>query len=257
MALAGAAGGALLAALITLPASGAVEQQCTGDHTSTAISTNPASPVTGATTVTISAHVADLDQTPLTPVGSVVFTRDGSSITSPVTIDGSGNASTSALMTTGIHTITAIYSGGTANNVTFCGSASGSVPYIVNPAGGTTTTTPVPPPAGNGNVIYQTCAAAFRAGVHDIPRGNPAYLTRLDRDGDGKACEQNGDDNPVTVIKPGPTTIVKPGPTTIVSPPPAAAPNVIIVPPAPSGSNYSQIGQAPAGAASTGFGPNA
>jgi hypothetical protein len=91
--------------------------------------------------------------------------------------------------------------------------------------GGTVTT---PPPAGNGVVIYQTCAAAFRAGVHDIARSDPRYRTFLDRDGDGVACEANGQDGvtlpPVTVVRP-------PSSTTIVNPP---APNntIVVVPPA-------------------------
>jgi hypothetical protein len=113
------------------------------------------------------------------------------------------------------------------------------------------TTTTVPPPVGGGVVIYPNCKAAFAAGVRDIPKTDPRYRIYLDRDGDGIACELNEGPAPVTVVKPPPST-------TIVNPP-AAAPNntTIVVPPAPSGSNFGQIGQAPAGAAQTGFGPNA
>jgi VCBS repeat-containing protein len=85
---------------------------------------------------------------------------------------------------------------------------------------GTTTTTPVPPPVGGGIVTYQTCAAAFRAGVHDIPRGDPRYRTYLDRDGDGIACELNGNDT-VTIVRPPTTTIVQQPPKTVVVQPPA------------------------------------
>jgi hypothetical protein len=121
-----------------------------------------------------------------------------------------------------------------------------------------------PPPVGGGVVIYPTCAAAFRAGVHDIARSDPRYRIYLDADRDGIACELNGNDGtpPVTIIRPpGNTTIVKPPPapnnTTIVNPPAAPNNTTIVVPPAPSGSGFGQIGQAPAGAAATGFGPNA
>lgn len=92
-----------------------------------------------------------------------------------------------------------------------------------------TTTTEPPPPVGGGRPVYPNCKAAFNAGVHDIPKTDPAYRLVLDRDRDGIACEQNGDDtNP-------PVTVVKPPPTTIVVPPPAQPPaNTFITPQAPS-----------------------
>lgn len=37
---------------------------------------------------------------------------------------------------------------------------------------------------------YENCTAAFEAGVFDIPRNNPSYERRLDRDNDGIACEK-------------------------------------------------------------------
>lgn len=37
---------------------------------------------------------------------------------------------------------------------------------------------------------YENCTAAFDAGVFDIPRNNPSYERRLDRDNDGIACEK-------------------------------------------------------------------
>lgn len=40
------------------------------------------------------------------------------------------------------------------------------------------------PPGG-----FKNCAAAYAAGYGDIRRGEPAYHKRLDRDGDGVACE--------------------------------------------------------------------
>jgi len=142
-----------------------------------------------------------------------------------------------------------------------------------------------PPPVGGGVVTYQTCAAAFAAGVHDIPFGDPRYLPRLDRDHDGIACENNGNDNPtapvvtiptgtqrvingkncrwdgttwvpVTVVRPPSTTIVTPpaGPNTIIQPAPAA-PNAIVVPPAQPPADVFVTPQAPSsGAVATGDG---
>lgn len=37
---------------------------------------------------------------------------------------------------------------------------------------------------------FENCTAAFDAGVFDIKRSDGAYETRLDRDGDGVACER-------------------------------------------------------------------
>lgn len=42
---------------------------------------------------------------------------------------------------------------------------------------------------GSGGVSYPNCAAARAAGAAPIRRGEPGYSTRLDRDGDGIACE--------------------------------------------------------------------
>lgn len=41
------------------------------------------------------------------------------------------------------------------------------------------------PPGG-----FKSCKAAHAAGYWDIKRGEPAYSNRLDRDGDGIACER-------------------------------------------------------------------
>ena len=38
--------------------------------------------------------------------------------------------------------------------------------------------------------IYPNCEAARRAGVTPIYRGQPAYSSKLDKDGDGVACEK-------------------------------------------------------------------
>lgn len=49
-----------------------------------------------------------------------------------------------------------------------------------------------PPPAASHDgsaVYYPNCAAARRAGVAPLHRGEPGYRLGLDRDGDGIACE--------------------------------------------------------------------
>jgi hypothetical protein len=63
----------------------------------------------------------------------------------------------------------------------------------VAPAAAPTTPEPVvapaPAPAQGGSVSYANCTAARAAGVTPIHRGEPGYSGKLDRDGDGIACE--------------------------------------------------------------------
>jgi hypothetical protein len=49
--------------------------------------------------------------------------------------------------------------------------------------------TPQPIPTSADNVYYPNCDAARAAGAAPIYRGQPGYSARLDRDGDGVACE--------------------------------------------------------------------
>ncbi len=41
----------------------------------------------------------------------------------------------------------------------------------------------------SGEVYFQNCAAARAAGAAPIRAGEPGYSRKLDRDGDGVACE--------------------------------------------------------------------
>ncbi len=38
-------------------------------------------------------------------------------------------------------------------------------------------------------MTYPNCAAAYKDGRSNIPQGDPAYSAKLDRDGDGVACD--------------------------------------------------------------------
>lgn len=51
------------------------------------------------------------------------------------------------------------------------------------------TATPIPTESFDPNVIYANCTAVRNAGAAPIHRGDPGYSTKLDRDGDGIACE--------------------------------------------------------------------
>lgn len=44
-------------------------------------------------------------------------------------------------------------------------------------------------PAAAGEVVYQNCAAVRAAGKAPLKKGEPGYSPKLDRDGDGVACE--------------------------------------------------------------------
>nr|WP_276548117.1 excalibur calcium-binding domain-containing protein [Brachybacterium muris] len=51
---------------------------------------------------------------------------------------------------------------------------------------------PAPEPApvkGSGDVYYKNCDAARAAGAAPLYRGDPGYRPKMDRDGDGVACE--------------------------------------------------------------------
>ncbi|WP_338026339.1 excalibur calcium-binding domain-containing protein [Cohnella algarum] len=41
----------------------------------------------------------------------------------------------------------------------------------------------------SGTVVYETCKAAREAGAAPLYVGDPGYSKKLDRDGDGVACE--------------------------------------------------------------------
>jgi hypothetical protein len=60
------------------------------------------------------------------------------------------------------------------------GSSGGSAPAPTRLFGDT---------SGGGDRSYSSCAAARAAGAAPIRRGDPGYSSRLDRDGDGIACE--------------------------------------------------------------------
>lgn len=47
----------------------------------------------------------------------------------------------------------------------------------------------VMPAASRGDAYYPNCASARAAGAAPIRRGQPGYSRKLDRDGDGVACE--------------------------------------------------------------------
>lgn len=55
------------------------------------------------------------------------------------------------------------------------------------------TTMPLPDPSDapndDGDVYYADCAEVRGAGAAPIRRGDPGYSRKLDRDGDGVACE--------------------------------------------------------------------
>ncbi len=57
------------------------------------------------------------------------------------------------------------------------------------PTAGTARTNTVPPVPATTGVTYANCAAVRAAGKAPLLRGQPGYAPKLDRDGDGVACE--------------------------------------------------------------------
>ncbi len=50
----------------------------------------------------------------------------------------------------------------------------------------------MPAPTLTASAYYPNCAAAEAAGAAPLSRGRPGYRPELDRDGDGVACDQDG-----------------------------------------------------------------
>jgi hypothetical protein len=46
-------------------------------------------------------------------------------------------------------------------------------------------------PTAQADPPYANCKAAAQDGRYNIPRGDPAYQQKLDRDNDGIACESH------------------------------------------------------------------
>jgi micrococcal nuclease len=72
----------------------------------------------------------------------------------------------------------------------------GPEPTTVRPKATQKTVEPAPQPeetttrnSGGGSVYYPNCAAARAAGAAPLYAGQPGYSRKLDRDGDGVACE--------------------------------------------------------------------
>jgi Bacterial Ig-like domain (group 3) len=101
--------------------------------TTTSLAVSPASPVDPGTNVTLTATVS-----PSTVPGSVQF-RDGSSaLGSPVTVSGGTASFSTTSLSSGTHSLTAVF---TPSDAAFDGSTSAAVSYTVNAAQATPTTT--------------------------------------------------------------------------------------------------------------------
>ncbi|MGW4482085.1 excalibur calcium-binding domain-containing protein [Rhodococcus triatomae] len=68
------------------------------------------------------------------------------------------------------------------------------VPFVASvpepaPAPAAVAPAPVAPPASGGYASYGSCADVRAAGAAPLYTGDPGYSRKLDRDGDGVACE--------------------------------------------------------------------
>ncbi|SNC64201.1 Excalibur calcium-binding domain-containing protein [Kytococcus aerolatus] len=83
----------------------------------------------------------------------------------------------------------------------------------------------------DGQSGFPNCTVARESGYSNIPQGVPAYHPTLDRDRDGWACEDNGDDKaaapapkPAPIAEPAPKPQPEPAPAPEPAPQPAPAP---------------------------------
>lgn len=79
--------------------------------------------------------------------------------------------------------------GGAAVAAGFGVKAATAAPTTAAPAPRPVTTTKAPGPEPGGDVSYQNCTEVREAGAAPITAGQPGYSRKLDRDGDGIACE--------------------------------------------------------------------
>ena len=75
-------------------------------------------------------------------------------------------------------------------------------------------------PTTTASAYYLNCAAAEAAGAAPISRGHPGYRPELDRDGDGVACDPDGQPSSSPTTAPAPPT--SPVPTVSPTAPPTA-----------------------------------
>jgi hypothetical protein len=100
---------------------------------STSLDITPAGPVTAGTTVTLKATVA-----PATATGSVQFKDGADDLGGTVAVSGGVATLSTAALTSGTHSITAVF---TSTSAGVNGSTSSATSYVVNPAAATATTT--------------------------------------------------------------------------------------------------------------------
>lgn len=101
--------------------------------TATSLAVSPASPVTQGTPVTLTATV-----TPASATGTVQFKDGAGNLGSPVTVSGGTAALTTSALTAAGHSLTAVFTGSSAN---ISGSTSAAVTFQVNAPVATPTTT--------------------------------------------------------------------------------------------------------------------
>ncbi|MGQ0777173.1 MAG: Ig-like domain repeat protein [Pseudonocardiales bacterium] len=100
--------------------------------TSTTLGVSPASPVTQGTQVTLTATV-----TPSSATGNVQFTDNGANLGAPVPVSGGTATLNTTALTTGAHSLVAVFTGSAPN---ISGSTSPAVTYQVNAPVATPTT---------------------------------------------------------------------------------------------------------------------
>jgi hypothetical protein len=142
---------------------------------STTTVTSSASPSTAGQSVTFTATVAGPSGSTTVPTGAVNF-LDGTTTLATATLNPAGVAiySTGSL-TTGAHSITAVYAG----DSNFNGSTSNILAQVVNPAAkftSTTTVTSSPNPSGQGQSVTFTANVAGPTGNTTVPTGTITFM---------------------------------------------------------------------------------
>lgn len=157
----------------SLPSAGTMTQVVNARATTTTVTSAPNPSVFGQG-VTLSAHVATNPSSSHIPTGSVQFKVDGSDVNAAVTLDGSGDASTSVSgLNVGGHTVTADYTSTDPETLDSSGTLAGG--QTVTKASTTTIATTSGSPSAYGQSVTLTATVSVSAPGGGTPTGTVTF----------------------------------------------------------------------------------
>ncbi|MGW0036321.1 excalibur calcium-binding domain-containing protein [Gordonia sp. NPDC003376] len=122
-------------------------------------------------------------------VGSLIGNTSDTAAPATTTVTSFRTVTETATPSTSVPTTSATPTSTATTGVPNTPAEDTNTPRGLIPQTGTQDETTDKPAGGGGSVSYSSCAEARAAGAAPLYRGQPGYSSRLDRDGDGVACE--------------------------------------------------------------------